>query len=211
MAACSIYCAIIKYVSGLKCIRNCTECLGEMLVWVVYCAQFVYFVREISMTLGKIALAVVMGLILLAFMGRANAELGEHGVYSGQIGFITVSSDVVNLSEDHVFIVGRYSGTSTNSSGGGFLHNAAWICSGTTEVLQEESRGIGYCTVTDQDGDKISGKWTCADGDCDQYFNIGGTGKYQKLRSHNKFDLVFIGLTGHFVSVFRDGEYTISE
>ena len=85
------------------------------------------------------------------------------------------------------------------------------MCSGTTEILKEESRGIGYCTVTDQDGDKISGKWTCTDGSCDQYFNTGGTGKYQGLRSHNKFDLVFIGMTGHFVSVVRDGEYAISE
>lgn len=163
------------------------------------------------MNYGKILFASVMSLTLLAVEGRANAELGEHGIYSGQIGFITISSDVVNLSEDHVFIVGKYGGTSTNSSGSGFLHNAAWTCSGTTEILKEESRGIGYCTVTDQDGDKISGKWTCTNGDCDQYFNIGGTGKYQTLKSHNKFDLVFIGMSGHFVSVLRDGRYSTSE
>ena len=163
------------------------------------------------MNLGKIVCTVITGLTLLAFAERVNAELGEHGSYSGQIGFVTVSSDVMNLSEDHIFIVGKYSGTSTNSSGSGFLHNVAWMCSGTTEILKEESRGIGYCTVTDQDGDKISGKWTCTDGSCDQYFNTGGTGKYQDLRSHNKFDLVFIGMTGHFVSVLRDGEYAISE
>ena len=45
-------------------------------------------------------------LTLLAFADRVNAELGEHGSYSGQIGFVTVSSDVMNLSEDHIFIVG---------------------------------------------------------------------------------------------------------
>ena len=50
----------------------------------------------------------------------------------------------------------------------------------------------GDFTLTDQDGDQISGQWTCSNGDCDQYFNIGGTGKYEGLRSHNKFDLVFI-------------------
>ncbi len=163
------------------------------------------------MSFGKIVFASVMGIALLSFGRGANAELGEHGVYSGQIGFITVSSNVMNLSEDHIFISGKYSGTSTNSAGSGFLHNAAWMCNGTTEILKEESRGIGYCTVTDQDGDQISGKWTCADGDCDQYFNLGGTGKYQGLKSHNKFDLVFIGTTGHFVSVLRDGQYSISE
>ncbi|MBT06127.1 MAG: hypothetical protein CMM32_04330 [Rhodospirillaceae bacterium] len=163
------------------------------------------------MNLGKRMFAVVMGLTLLAFPRQVTAELGKHGIYSGQIGFVTVSSDVMKLSEDHTFIVGKYSGTSINSAGSGFLHNVAWVCSGTTEILKEQSRGIGYCTVTDQDGDKISGKWTCVDGSCDQYFNTGGTGKYHGLKSHNKFDLVFIGTTGHFVSEFRYGEYVISE
>lgn len=78
-----------------------------------------------------------------------------------------------------------------------------------TEILGGEVSGIGYCTLTDQDGDQISGQWTCASGDCDQYFNLGGTGKYEGTRSHNKFDLVFIGSTGHFVSEIRDGNYTV--
>ena len=78
-----------------------------------------------------------------------------------------------------------------------------------TEILGGEVSGIGYCTLTDQDGDQISGQWTCANGDCDQYFNLGGTGKYEGMRLHNKFDLVFIGSTGHFVSEIRDGNYTV--
>lgn len=161
------------------------------------------------MNYRNLTTVVIGGLLFLSVVHASKADLGKEGTYSGQIGFVTEAEEVMALTKEHLFLVGKYTGTSTNSNGKGFLHNVAWTCGGTTEILGGEVSGVGYCTLTDQDGDQISGQWTCSNGDCDQYFNIGGTGKYEGLRSHNKFDLVFIGSTGHFVSELRDGKYTI--
>jgi len=161
------------------------------------------------MRLIVLLVAALWGLTFQGWGSVAADSLGKQGTYSGQIGFVTASEDVMLFTETHSFIVGKYTGASTNSSGTGFLHNVAWTCGGTTEIMDGVVNGIGYCTITDTDGDQISGQWTCSAGDCDQYFGIGGTGKYQGLRAHNKFDLVFIGTTGHFISVLREGEYTI--
>ena len=164
------------------------------------------------MKLKGLIAAAFAGIISFGAMSTTNADdLGKQGTFSGQIGLVALSENVMAMAENHLYIVGKYAGASTNSSGSGFLQNMAWACGGTTEIVDGVPTGIGYCTVTDQDGDQISGQWSCTAGtdDCDQYFNIGGTGKYEGMQSHNKFKLVFIGSTGHLNSFLWDGAYTI--
>ena len=104
------------------------------------------------MKLKGLVAAAFGGIISFGAMSTANADhhLGKEGTFSGQIGIVTLSENVMAMSENHVYITGKYAGTSTNSSGSGFLHNTAWACGGTLEIVDGVPTGIGYCTVTDQ-------------------------------------------------------------
>jgi len=72
-------------------------------------------------------LSSIAGLAMFSIISVANADhhLGKEGKYSGTIGFPTKSESVTAISENHLFVVGEYPGTSTNSYGTGFRHNSA--------------------------------------------------------------------------------------
>ena len=106
------------------------------------------------MKLKGLIAAAFGGIISFGAMSTTNADdPGKQGIFSGQIGLVALSENVMAMAENHLYIVGKYAGTSTNSSGSGFLQNTAWACGGTTEIVDGVPTGIGYCTVTDQDGD----------------------------------------------------------
>ena len=115
----------------------------------------------------------IAGLVTFSTIGIANAyhHPGKEVKYSGTIEFSTKSESVTAISENHLFVVREYPGTSTNSNGTGFLHN---------------SGGGGYCTVTDQDEDKITGKFICIGTlpscDWEQRLDVSGTRKYEGIK-----------------------------
>ena len=67
--------------------------------------------------------------------------------------------------------------------------------------------------MTDQDGDKITGKFVCIGTlpscDGEQRLDVGGTGKYEGMKAQKEFEFTFVGTTGHGVSLVHDGIYTI--
>ena len=153
-----------------------------------------------------------LGLLLLgAFAVSAQAQLGKEGTYSATLGLATKSETVIVVAENHVSIIGEYIGASTNPMGRGFLHNMAWYCTGWFEITDGRTKGEGFCTVTDADGDKVTGRFVCGSAlpTCNgvQRLDEGGTGKYTGIRAINDFEFTFIGSTGHGVSIINNGRY----
>jgi hypothetical protein len=63
----------------------------------------------------------------------------------------------------------------------------------------------GYCTVTDEDGDKAFLIWQCkGQPRCEGDFQwTGGTGKYTGLKGHTNFTGIPIGSTASGYSLFK--------
>ena len=74
------------------------------------------------MKLKGLVAAAFGGIISFGAMSTANADhhLGKQGTFSGQIGLVALSENVMAMAENHVYIVGKYAGASTNSRGTGF-------------------------------------------------------------------------------------------
>lgn len=68
--------------------------------------------------------------------------------------------------------------SSRNDSGKGFLHNITGHCIGMKFSGSNVSNGHGYCTFTDQDGDKLFERWESTRPDGGTITFLDGTGKY---------------------------------
>jgi hypothetical protein len=83
----------------------------------------------------------------------AGAQLAKQGTYSGHFGWYAVGK-TVEVEPGHEFFLGEYSGTFLNDAGPGFLHGTSWVCPGVNDRTPGVGQAHGYCTVTDEDGDK---------------------------------------------------------
>jgi hypothetical protein len=135
---------------------------------------------------------------------RAEAQLAKQGTYAGNFGWYAVGK-TVELEPGHEFFLGEYSGTFLNDAGQGFLHGTSWVCPGVNDRTPGGAQAHGYCTVTDEDGDKAFVIWQCkGQPRCDGDFQwTGGTGKYMGLKGQTNFAGMPIGSTASGYSRFQ--------
>ena len=79
------------------------------------------------------------------------------------------------------------------------------MCPGVNDRTSGGAQAHGYCTVTDEDGDKAFVIWQCkGQPRCDGDFQwTGGTGKYTGLKGTTSFTGVPIGSTASGYSLFN--------
>ena len=132
--------------------------------------------------------ALTTSLIVAAVLGvapGADAQLAKQGKYSGTYQRV-VSTTPYQLEAEHVYTQDVYRGSFFNDAGEGFLHQSEWVCPGINDLIEGKGTSRGYCTVTDNDGDKAYNSW---EGTVDPKEGFearlqwtGGTGKYAGLR-----------------------------
>jgi len=95
-------------------------------------------------------------------------------------------SFIFPVAPDEAYLVGVYSGILYVDDGKGSLHASSIVCPATAEGdLKKKTRtGQGRCILTDEDGNRVYARFTCA-GDlesCRGPFKIvGGTGRFSGI------------------------------
>lgn len=121
------------------------------------------------------------------------------------------SSERYDLGEGYAVEAGLYWGVSVNSEGKGYLHKAAWRCSGASVGLNGNYTQHEYCVVTDVDGDKLygpaNGKVSPQTGLVGDMIYEHGTGKYRGITGKHNFVCRQIGSDGQ---AFCESEATWS-
>lgn len=129
--------------------------------------------------INKLLAAVLIGTSVLGFGAMAFAEEGTvraMAPWKGQ-GF------AFPVGEDTVYMVAVYSGTMFVEDAKGALHEGSIVCPGTVEgnLKTMTKTGQGRCIITNEDGDRIYGRFNCT-GDmqgCQGTFKLdGGTGRF---------------------------------
>lgn len=143
----------------------------------------------------------ILGFLVLTILIPVSVvfALEKEGTFTAHFGWYAVGNTFeIGGDKNHVFFVGEFSGTVFNDAGKGFLHLAAVVCPGVDDITNRVSNAHGYCTITDQDGDKIYVVWKCKGGPrCEGDFQwTGGTGKYTGIKGDNTFYGVHENITG---------------
>ncbi len=92
------------------------------------------------------------------------------------------NGQIYQVAVDKLQFIGTFEGIMYIEHGEGLLDAALFTCPSTmiTEVLSNETKGHGYCTIESPNGDFIYAEFTCngAPGACAGTFTLtGGTGK----------------------------------
>jgi hypothetical protein len=113
----------------------------------------------------------------------------------GQAGFLSVGK-AYEIEKGHFYWVGEFSGTFFNDKEKGLFDHAGVKCPGyyDFDLNSKKSKGGGYCTLTDLDGDQAFLTWqgTGTVGLGEPFVGTtldytGGTGKYKEIKGHNTF------------------------
>ena len=127
----------------------------------------------------SVIIAIVTGLAMAASGIPAMAEEGTVKAMAPWKG----RSFAFPTGPDEAYVVGVYTGTLFVENGKGALHAASIVCPATAEgdMKNMTKTGNGRCIITDEEGNRIYGRFTCK-GDlegCRGPFTItGGTGKF---------------------------------
>jgi hypothetical protein len=141
------------------------------------------------------------------------AELPKKGSYAGKFGFYA-NGKIHELDKGHIMFTGEFGGAFFNDANGGFLHGASVVCPGVNDVFLDgrESRAMGYCVVTDMDGDKAFLSWENKGGPIVRpggtFTWMSGTGKYAGIKGSNTFDVTIIPNTPSGFAIWR-GSYEL--
>lgn len=131
------------------------------------------------------------GLALAASVAAVPAW-AEEGTFQARFGFLAVGS-VTPLEEGHVFWSGHFSGSLSDLSGQGPVHNAFVQCPGTNDLdLNAGTAALeGYCVVSDGGESRIFIRWNCTGrpGTCDEGRAewTSGTGRWAGLTATATF------------------------
>jgi hypothetical protein len=92
------------------------------------------------------------------------------------------NGQIYQVAVDKLQFIGTFEGIMYIEHGEGLLDAALFTCPSTmiTEILSNETKGHGYCTIESPNGDYIYAEFTCngAPGACAGKFTLtGGTGK----------------------------------
>ena len=141
--------------------------------------------------------AITAGL-LFAYAAKAE-DLPKSGTVQVQSGWYG-SGDIIDVGPDHSYWNADFWGVSFNEEGGGFLHNVAWFCPATIDIIDGNMSAKGLCAYTDQDGDKFFGEWdgtAPAGGEFSGMVTYtSGTGKYEGITGGNDFRCNGVGSHG---------------
>jgi hypothetical protein len=148
----------------------------------------------------RAVMAAVLPIAWTVCAGAADGDLPRSGSVKAHSGWVGIG-EVKELGKDHLAWNGVFYGTSYNDQGKGFLEHMAWICPGTSDILNGTITHQGFCTLTDVDGDQIyginkgSGPLTGPDFTGTVTYN-GGTGKYAGIQGGQSYRCQGIGKHG---------------
>lgn len=157
--------------------------------------------KQLMSTMGTVGIAVVLVAAPLSpSLQAAETQLAKSGTAKVHSGWAGVG-EVKEVGKNHAVWVGVFYGTSFNDEGKGFLHKMAWICPGTSDIIDGAIVHEGFCTLTDMDGDQLygpsRGKGPVGDvGFLGTVTYSGGTGKYAGIHGSHVFRCNAIGQHG---------------
>jgi hypothetical protein len=122
------------------------------------------------------------------------------------------NGQIYQVAVDKLQFIGTFEGIMYIEHGEGLLDAALFTCPSTmiTEVLSNETKGHGYCTIESPNGDFIYAEFTCngAPGACAGTFALtGGTGKLTGITGESDL-IVRTALSG--TTVAPQGGGTVS-
>ncbi len=146
-------------------------------------------------TLATIGVAISFA-VCPALMANA-ADLPKSGTAQVHSGWHS-TGEIIEVGPDHSFWNVNFWGVSFNEEGKGFLHDVAWYCPVTIDIVGGDmSAKGGLCVYTDQDGDKFFGEWEGAAPAGGEFAGelqfTSGTGKYQGITGSHTFRCGGIG------------------
>ena len=135
-----------------------------------------------------------------AMWTHAADGLPKSGMVKAHSGWVGIG-EVRELGKDHLSWIGVFYGTSYNDAGKGFLDHMAWICPGSSDILDGNIVHEGFCTLTDADGDQIYGRNKGSGPVAGPEFNgtvtySGGTGKYAGIQGGQSYRCHGVGKQG---------------
>jgi len=153
----------------------------------------------------------------LADPAQAQPKFPKSGKFSVHYGW-KQASEVRDLGNGVLIVVGEDHGALFNDAGSGFIHNSAVTCPQTGYVGASGFVFRGNCYITDADGDMILLVWECGgpakgpgpqEGRCaGTEWLFGGTGKYSGITGTAEFHGGYIGKGPHGFGIWK-GEYRI--
>ena len=148
----------------------------------------------------KVLCLTVLTFALVLFLGAgAEAQLASEGRYRGTF-TNTATGTAYELEKGHIFFVGEFSGVFLNDVASGFIDKTSVVCPGVNDLVGGvATRNLGYCTVTDKDGDKAflvwKGEGTGPNANAGDFQWTGGTGKFAGIKGNNGWRGAGIGDT----------------
>jgi hypothetical protein len=162
--------------------------------------------------LGSWGFVILLALaLLLSANVPAQAQMAKQGTYAGWFGWSS-SGTLYEMGKDEVHWVGEYGGATINDAGKGLWHDAGMVCQGSQRIKNGLSTAEGTCVMTDAEGDKTWGQWSCTGKFpvCDGNYEIlGGSGKYAGITGKNTFHSMALAPTKQGWSKFDGGTYRI--
>lgn len=160
---------------------------------------------------GLMATAVVLMAFATAALA-ADGELPRSGAVKAHSGWVGIG-EVKELGKDHLNWTGVHYGTSYNDQGKGFMDRIAWVCPGSSDIRNGTIVLEGFCTLTDGDGDQISGR-NQGSGPVDAPEFTGtvtftaGTGKYAGIQGGQTYRCRGVGKHGQLFCT-NDANYKL--
>ncbi len=136
------------------------------------------------------------GIALVVF---ASVSWAESGTVHWHTGF-QETLVIVTVAEGHLQGTGKATGITYNDAGSGPLHRGAGNCFYSFDLIDGAGDGMGFCTWSDADGDRIftkfDGKLGVPEGNNGTNYITGGTGKYVGITGKGPWACGYAGSNG---------------
>ena len=130
--------------------------------------------------------------LILSFGLTAEAQLAKSGKFSGTFTGAGKPVAMHMLGEAPLHILAELYGGSKNDAGSGIFHMNSFKCTFSNEVVQiPKTKGNGYCTFRDADGDIVTFRFSetgsLVGGSIGTNTLIHGTGKYKGITGSGSY------------------------
>jgi hypothetical protein len=130
-------------------------------------------------TFGLMGRTLALGVLLLALVAPAEAQLATQGSFAGTLGWHAMHQ-ASTPEPTRSGSVETFGGTFFNDADTGFLHHTSMVCQRIYTDAKATTPVHGSCLVTDQEGDTARLEWQCqGHSTCEGLAHwIDGSGKY---------------------------------
>lgn len=140
-------------------------------------------IRNQTVSITFINLSLVLAIALVSEVAVAGSETVSI-TYTNDVPYVSS----VELGDKRVARIAEHILISRNDSGSGFMHNMAAFC--IVQFVDNPGKpreGNGYCTFSDNDGDRIFEHYDYTTENNGNATVIGGTGKYAGVSCSGKW------------------------